>query len=132
MVFTRNNNKYILSLDIFFLFLFFFYFMLVTGNNVFLNFILKLEEPSQQWKESVALVWPVFVIAKKKCSNWLWMLCSAIFVQNVVQYSFPKMNSETWNSWRSSVWIVMYAICIKNGSSLGLYEYISRLRNSPG
>jgi hypothetical protein len=50
MVFTRNNNKYILSLATFF------NFMLVDRNNVFLNFIAKLEEAPQQWKESVAVV----------------------------------------------------------------------------
>lgn len=50
MVFTRNNNTYILSLAMFL------NFMLVNRNNVFLNFITKLEEPSQQWKESVAVV----------------------------------------------------------------------------
>lgn len=59
MVFTRNNNKYILSLATFF------NFMLVNRNYVFLNFIPKLEEPSQQWKESVAVIWPVFIIAKR-------------------------------------------------------------------
>lgn len=50
MVFIRNNNKYILSLATFL------NFMLVNRNNVFLNFIPKLEEPSQQWKKSVAVV----------------------------------------------------------------------------
>jgi len=50
MVFTRNNNKYILSLATLL------NFMLVDRNNVFLAFIPKLEEPSRQWKESVAVM----------------------------------------------------------------------------
>jgi hypothetical protein len=51
VVFPRNSNKYILSPA-----MFFFNFILVNRNNVFLNFTPKLEEPSRQWKESVAVM----------------------------------------------------------------------------
>jgi hypothetical protein len=108
----------------------FFNFMLVDGNNVFLNFIPKLEGPSQQWKESVAVVWPVLKIAKNKCNNWLWILYSAIFLQNIIQYFFPKWTQKHRTLDDHQFELLCTRSESKNGSAMGLY--ISHLRNSPG